>query len=40
MKLMLDTQMVNSDLNVIAKDAEMALADMKDTIGGFKFPKC
>jgi len=26
-----------SDLNVIAKDAEMALADMKDTIGGFKF---
>ena len=26
-----------SDLNVMAKDAEMALADMKDTIGGFKF---
>jgi taurine transport system substrate-binding protein len=26
-----------SDLNVIAKDAEMALADMKDTIGGFVF---
>jgi len=26
-----------SDLNVIAKDAEMALADMKDTIGGLKF---
>ncbi len=26
-----------SDLNVIAKDSEMALADMKDTIGGFKF---
>ena len=26
-----------SDLNVIAKDAEMKLADMKETIGGFKF---
>ena len=26
-----------SDLNVIAKDAEMKLADMKDTINGFKF---
>ena len=26
-----------SDMNVIAKDAEMALGDMKDTIGGFKF---
>jgi taurine transport system substrate-binding protein len=26
-----------SDLNVIAKDAEMSLDGMKDTIGGFKF---
>ena len=26
-----------SDMNVIAKDAEMKLADMKETIGGFKF---
>ena len=26
-----------SDLNVIAKDAEMKLGDMKETIGGFKF---
>jgi taurine transport system substrate-binding protein len=26
-----------SDLNVIAKDAEMSLANMKETIGGFKF---
>ena len=26
-----------SDLNIIAKDAEMKLADMKDTIGGFVF---
>ena len=26
-----------SDLNIIAKDAEMKLGDMKDTIGGFKF---
>jgi taurine transport system substrate-binding protein len=27
----------NSDMNIIAKDAEMSVADMKDTIGGFKF---
>jgi taurine transport system substrate-binding protein len=26
-----------SDMNVIAKDSGMALGDMKDTIGGFKF---
>ena len=26
-----------SDMSVIAKDAEMKLADMKETIGGFKF---
>jgi taurine transport system substrate-binding protein len=26
-----------SDMNVIAKDAEMKLGDMKETIGGFKF---
>ena len=26
-----------SDMNVIAKDAEMKVADMKETIGGFKF---
>jgi taurine transport system substrate-binding protein len=26
-----------SDMNVIAKDAEMKLSDMKETIGGFKF---
>ena len=26
-----------SDMNIIAKDAEMKLADMKETIGGFKF---
>ncbi len=26
-----------SDMNVIAKDSEMKLADMKETIGGFKF---
>ena len=24
-------------MNVIAKDAEMKVADMKETIGGFKF---
>ena len=29
-----------SDLNVIAKDAEMKLGDMKETIGGFKFLRC
>ena len=26
-----------SDMNVIAKDAEMSVADMKDTLGGFVF---
>ena len=26
-----------SDMGVIAKDAEMKLGDMKETIGGFKF---
>ena len=26
-----------SDMNIIAKDSEMKLADMKETIGGFKF---
>ena len=26
-----------SDMSIIAKDAEMSVADMKDTIGGFKF---
>ncbi|MDP7618595.1 MAG: hypothetical protein QF661_13630, partial [Arenicellales bacterium] len=26
-----------SDLKIIAKDSEMKLADMKETIGGFKF---
>ena len=37
MKLMLDTLLVNQTMNVIAKDAEMKLGDMKETIGGFKF---
>ena len=32
MKQMLDTQQVNSDMNVIAKDAEMKLGDMKETL--------
>jgi taurine transport system substrate-binding protein len=26
-----------SDMNIIAKDAEMSVGDMKETIGGFKF---
>ena len=26
-----------SDMNIVAKDAEMSLADTKETIGGFKF---
>ena len=37
MKLMLDMQQVKVTLNVIAKDAEMKLGDMKETLSGFKF---
>ena len=34
---MLDMRQVKVIMSVIAKDAEMKLADMKETIGGFKF---
>ena len=40
MKQMLDTMMVKSDMNVIAKDAAMDLAGTKKQMGGFEFSKC